>query len=127
MDKLIRDTLHGGERVEAHTVGRLELGKFGGTMFPSQGILVGTDERILYFEKTAYEQMEFLRELRYEDVVCFAVYPDIFHGLAGLMAKVLHLQPQNGEPIRMVGPVDYKAFARLVKTRQAAPAKGRVW
>jgi hypothetical protein len=129
MDKTIKDTLRDGEMIEAHTWGKPEVASCGGLvpMFPSQGILVATGERILYFEKVARDKMELLREIHYQDVAHFAVYPDIMYGIGGLIAKVLHLQPFDGEPIRVVGPVAYKDFARLVKSRQPAPAKGRVW
>lgn len=123
MDKTIKSTLQPEEKILAQTWGKMEMFAFGGAMFPSQGILLATNRRILYFEKTHGEKMEFVREMQCRDVARFFVYRDIFHGIVGLMAKVLHLQPQDGEPIRLVGPMEYKDFAREVKQRMEP--KGR--
>lgn len=127
MDKIIAGTLGPDETVLAHTWGKMDMWALGGPLFPSQGILVATERRILYFEKTHHVEMEFVREVAYEDVERFAVYPDIMHGLAGIIAKVLLLQPVEGEPIRLVGPVEYQDFARVLKSRAKQPVKGRVW
>ena len=119
MDKTMKSTLLPEEKILAQTWGKMEMFAFGGAMFPSQGILLATSRRILYFEKTHLEPMEFVREMQYAEVARFFVYRDIFHGLVGLMAKVLHLQPHQGQPIRLVGPVEYKAFVRMVNQRMA--------
>lgn len=125
MNQIIRDKLNPDEKIMAHTWGKMEMAAFGGAMFPSQGILVATNQRILYFEKTHATEMEFMREMQYEDVVKFSVYPDIWHGLVGILAKMLHLQGHGQEPIRVVGPIDYKEFARYLKTRIPSTVKLR--
>ena len=124
MDKIIESTLRPEEKIQAHTWGKVQVVL--GALFPSQGILVATDQRILYFEKTHHVEMEFMREIPYDQIARFSVYRDIFFGLAGLLGKMMHLQPEQGEPVRLVGPVDYEEFARYVKSRLPATAKGRV-
>lgn len=129
MDSVVTSVLRPGEEIIGKASGRIEAAAFGGALFPSVDIFLATNQRILYFTKLQTKarkgksNISFEKEIPYDSITKFSIYRDIMHGVGGLLVKSFHLQDNDGELYRMVGPIVDDNFIAYVNSRVPEEAR----
>lgn len=116
MNPDVNKVLKEGEEVFAKVSGRTELSFGGVVVSPTQGIVLATNQRILYFVRIEKGGLNLETEIPLNDVAKISVYRDIFNSTLGL-CETLHLQSKNGDLIRIIGPEEYDGFLDYVNSK----------